>query len=236
MVGGAAEGTNSMPAMVRDGCAGTEFGFDRETGDFQEPDRPVPVGAERLEVFDHGVVIEGLSEKRPSDHRCEVEVADRQCIGVAQCTLRDLGGCPDSDSRHGPQSRFGVDAVHRHCFFEAVCNSGGKDDRLRSFRIDIRTVILPGRDPSPHLCGRGHEHAGRSRSRRRLSEPPHKLAPRSEGRYAVHLLLKDRWNESFEYSASSQHAQIWESPMGFDNFRVGWCEVAENVVEAEHLG
>src|SRR4051794_774542 len=105
-------------------------------GHFDQTDYAVTVRGVRRKNVEHAVVVERSSHERPADQPRDVEVTDRDGVGVTESPLGDLGRGPDADPRHRLQPLEGGIRRHVGRLLETVRYPRCGDDRLRTFAVD----------------------------------------------------------------------------------------------------
>src|SRR5262245_38144508 len=91
--------TSSVPVVLDRGPRSAPGGT-RAAAELEQADHAVAVAAPGLEQLEHLGVVDPPAHERPSDGLREVEVADRDGVGVAERALRDLRRGPHADAGH----------------------------------------------------------------------------------------------------------------------------------------
>src|SRR4051794_28696989 len=90
------------PADVAWGIPGREPRTARP-GHFHQTDYSVSMWHVRREQLEHSVVVDGATVQRPPDQPRNMQIADRNRIGIAQSSLCCLSCGPHPYARHGAQ-------------------------------------------------------------------------------------------------------------------------------------
>ena len=155
----------------------------------------------------------GSAKQPPPDHRGEVVVTDGQRVGVAERTLRGLGGGPLAHTWQRHHRRPCLLRLSGDQPLERVGALRTADDRAGPAGVDVGAVKLPRRDAPPHVARWRHPHVGRRGARRRRPELGHQRSPCATRVHAVHPLLEHGRDQRLQHAVGAAKPQMRHPPM-----------------------